>query len=82
MKELEHQSLKNLHILGSKMGDCASVAVARLSVDNKNALSMTNNSNNNQKFRLVLITLVNRIFGFFYSCSYSCTLTPHVFLSF
>jgi hypothetical protein len=31
MKELQHQSQRNLHLLGSKMGDCASVAVARLS---------------------------------------------------
>ena len=52
MKELEHQSLKNLHILGSKMGDCASVAVARLSTDVK--LGVTSNSSNNQKFRYVL----------------------------
>lgn len=50
MKELEHQSLKNLHILGSKMGDCASVAVARLSVDSKTPLGASNSSPN-QKFR-------------------------------
>lgn len=49
MKELEHQSMKNLHILGSKMGDCASAAVARLSVDNKNGTGSLNN--NSQKFR-------------------------------
>lgn len=52
MRELEHQSLKNLHILGSKMGDCASVAVARLSVsENKSGLATGNTSINNQKFR-------------------------------
>ena len=44
MKELEHQSLKNLHILGSKMGDCATVAVTRLS-------GTAPNNANLQKFR-------------------------------
>lgn len=69
MKELEHQSLKNLHILGSKMGDCASVAVARLSTDVKLGASATNS--NNQKFRYVIrtvfITTCNKLSYYFSS---------------
>ena len=30
-RDIERQSLANLHILGSKMGDCAQTAVYRLS---------------------------------------------------
>ena len=50
MKELEHQSLKNLHILGSKMGDCATIAVSRLSRDS-GASSGASSSSKNQNFR-------------------------------
>jgi hypothetical protein len=52
MKELEHQSLKNLHILGSNMGECARIAVIRLSATgSENYMAQLPNGINTQKFR-------------------------------
>ena len=54
MKELEHQSLMNLHILGSKMGDCAHIAVVRLSAPSSDSLGNRKgllSQAENQKFR-------------------------------
>ena len=31
MRDIERQSLSNLHVLGSKLGDCAKTAIYRLS---------------------------------------------------